>query len=278
MKKTILALGVFFCFFQSGSYAQDAKTNLLGIHWGTGNLQRQDIRFSPFIHKPWSAFNLGLSYEHTGKQFHRVYARFGWYKSMIGEPYAYTNTIEDPPKQVETLPHNFNILDLDYTLGFSLKKSAKSAFWLGGKMRNLINQGPYEYGPSAIGSYNFNFSLDVWSGYSYSFSDKHSLKAELSLPLITWVASSPYLGQDSNYINNSSSLSVMKILGRYIADGELQSWGTIQRVDLQLGYKYRLSERWIMKAEYNLHFNTSNTPQPFTSIENVLLLGAQIKL
>ena len=278
MKKTILILGITLLLYQSNSYAQSEKTNYLGLHWGVGNLQRQDIRFSPFIFKPWSAFNLGLSYEHTGKQFHRVYARFGWYKAMVGEPFKFIDTIEDPPIETETLPHNFNILDLDYTLGFSLKKSAKSAFWLGGKMRNLINQGPYEYGPSAIGSYNFNFSLDVWSGYSYSFSDKHSLKAELSLPFITWVASSPYLGQDSNYINNSSSLSVMKILGRYIADGELQSWGTIQRVDLQLGYKYRLSERWIMKAEYNLHFNTSNRPQPFTSIENVLLLGAQIKL
>jgi hypothetical protein len=278
MKKILIIILLAAVFLPGRTLAQDEKTNALALSWGVGNLQRQDIRFSPFVFKPWSAFNLGLSYEHTGKQFHRVYARFGWYKAMIGEPFKYTDTIEDPPLETETLPHNFNILDLDYTLGFTTLRTAKTELLIGGKVRNLINQGPYEYGPSSIGAYNFFFGIDAWSAYRYKINDKHSLKAEISLPLFAWVASSPYLGQDSEYIMNSSSVSTMNILGSYIAAGEMQSWGTFQRVDFQLGYIYQLSERWKLKAEYNLDFCSMNQPQPYTSIENLFLFSAQIKL
>ena len=236
MKKLILSLALFYMVTIPNLMGQTAKTKRLGLHWGVGNLQRQDIRFSPFVHKPWSAFNLGLSYEHQGEQFHRVYARFGWYKAMVGKPYSYVNTIENPPQEYETLPHNFNILDLDYTLGFSIDKTSKAELFLGGKVRNLINQGPYDYGNSAVGAYNFSFGLDLWSGFHYKISKKHLVKAELSIPVITWVAASPYLGQNDEYIMNSSSLSTMKIVGSYISAGEIQSWGKLQRIDFQAGY------------------------------------------
>ena len=277
MKTTKIILLLLFLWTFNG-YSQDAKTNSLTLNWGVGNLHRQDVNFSPFIHKSWSGLNLGLVYEHTGKQYHRVYSRFGRYTAFHEGPFTYNTEEKGELKQVETLPHSFNMLDLNYTLGFKVMSSEKVTILLGGQARNLLNIGDYEYGNSGIGFYNFAFGIDVWSSAKYKLSDKHSLGAELSLPIFSWVTRSPYLGQDDQYFRDVAKNKVFDSIGNYLRRGELQSWGGFQRVDFQMNYTYALSEKWNLKATYSLNMNFSKTPQSYTSIENVLMIGAQINL
>lgn len=278
MKKYFFITGLLCLFLTHQGSGQELKTNKIEVLWGVGNLQRQDINFSPFIHKSWSFFNPGIRYEHQGKQYHRVYARFGWYKSMIGKPFTYNSQLSDTWEPVETQPHNFNILDLNYALGFYAVKSDKSTLALGPQIRNLLNQGPYAYGETEIGAYNFSFGIDFWARYEHFISSKHMISAELSLPLLAWVAESPYLGQDGQYMMDSMPFSTFKIIGNYISRGKIESWNDFQRVDLQLGYAYTVNDRWNLLAEYKLNVSHSATPSYFSSIENVFLFGAALKL
>ena len=199
---------------------------------------------------------------------------------MVGDSFTYLDNHSITGEEIvfETIPHNFNILDLDYSIGFRASSNSQSELVVGPKVRNLLNQGNFEYGPSGIGYYYFTFGLDFWARYQYRVGDDHLLNAELSLPVLAWVARSPYLGQDSNYINNSSPLSSLAIVGNYIKDGALQSWGKFQRVDLKLGYTYEVNSRLNLQADYNLNFNKTDVPSGYTSIENYLLIGAILKL
>ena len=277
MKTTEITV-ILLCLWSMSGYSQEIKTNSLTLNWGVGSLQRQDINFSPFNIKSWSGLNLGLVYEHSGKQYHRVYSRFGGYTGFYEGSFTYDTYIDEELRQVETLPHSFNILDLNYTLGFKVKSTDKVEVLVGGQVRNLLNVGDYEYGDSGIGFYNFAFGIDAWTGVKYKLSEKHTLGAELSLPLFSWVTRSPYLGQNDEYFADVAKNKVFDSIGNYIRRGELQSWGGFQRVDFQINYSYLLSDRWSLKATYNLNMNFSKIPQSYTSIENVLMFGAQIKL
>lgn len=275
MKTTKITL-LLLCIWSFNGYSQDGKTNSLTLNWGVGNLHRQDINFSPFIHKSWSALNVGLTYEHTGKQYHRVYSRFGRYTAFHKDEFTYLPFREEG--SISTLPHIFMILDLNYTLGFDVISNKKLSLLVGGQVRNLLNIGDYEYADSGIGFYNFAFGIDVWTGLDFAITNKHSLGAELSLPLFSWVTRSPYLGQDDQYFRDVAKNKVFDSIGNYIRRGELQSWGGFQRVDFQMKYAYALSEKWNLKATYSLGMNFSKSPQSYSSIENVLMIGAQINL
>lgn len=278
MKKIPIIILLVTVFLQGSTLAQVEKTNAISLSWGIGNLKRQDVNFSPFIIKSWSALNLGLVYEHSGRQYHRVYSRFGGYTGYHEGSFTYNTEEKGELKQVETLPHSFNVLDLNYTIGFKVPSQDKFKILIGGQARNLLNIGDYEYGNSGIGFYNFAFGIDAWTSFNYALSSKHSLGVELSLPLFSWVTCSPYLGQDDQYFRDVAKNKVFDSVGNYIRRGELQSWGGFQRVDLQLNYTYALSEKWNLKATYTLNMNFSKTPQSYSSIENVLMFGAQINL
>ena len=279
MKKLILSLLLIYMVVIPDLQAQTEKTNKLGLHWGIGHLQRQDINFSPFIYNPTTAFNLGFTYEHKGKHFHRVYSRFGRYKDWFnGQAYDYSVDWSGEWESVELLPNSFNILDLNYAFGVEMISKNNLSILLGGQARNLLNQGVYDYGNHGIGYYNFSFGIDVWSGLNYIISDKHSIGAELSLPIIAWVTKSPYLGQDDEFFDNNRDTNTFNILGNYIKSGRIESWGQTQRIDLQLVYSYKLGERWALNGRYALNMNTFNSPNRYRSVEHILLIGAEIKL
>lgn len=273
MKKILITILLVTVFLQGSTYAQVEKTNAISLSWGIGKLKRQDVNFSPFVFNPKSSLNVSFDYEHTGKLYQRVYTRFGNYSDTNGDPFNY---LSDMYGQVETLPHTFNILDLNYTLGFKTISNDKLTLLVGGQVRNQLNVGDYNYGESGIGYYNFAFGLDLWSGLDYKLTNKHHIGAELSLPLVSWVTRSPYLGQDDQYFKDIAKNKVFDSIGNYIANGELQSWESFQRFDFQLKYRYAISDKWSLKASYNLSMNFSNLPQSYTSIENLVLFGAQL--
>lgn len=276
MKKILIIILLVTVFIQGSIYAQVEKTNAISLSWGIGNLKRQDVNFSPFIINPSSATNVSFAYEHMGKVYQRVYTRFGNYSDTYDDPFNYLGDIDGQTESLETLPHTFNILDLNYTLGYKTISNEKLTLLVGGQLRNLLNVGDYNYGESGIGYYNFAFGLDLWSSLDYSLTDKHYVGTELSLPVVSWVTRSPYLGQDDEYFKAVAKNKVFNSIGNYIADGELQSWGSFQRVDFQLKYRYAINDKWSMKASYNLSMNFSKIPQSYTSIENLFQFGAQL--
>lgn len=255
--------------------SQGLKTNTLTLQWGLGNLKRQDVNFSPMINNSWSVLNIGLMYEHTGKLYQRASARFGSYSAFSNESFDYYSFITD--EWETTQPNSHNILDLDYVLGFNIYSKDKVSVTIGPKARNLLNVGEYVYADTGTGYYNFAFGVDFWGRVNYSLAPKHTLAAEISLPVFAWVTRSPYLGQDDEYFSDVASNKVFETIGNYIKRSTLQSWGKFQRIDFQVNYSYALSNKWNLTADYMLHMNFSSIPDSYTSIENTLLIGAQLK-
>jgi hypothetical protein len=57
----LMAPGMVFC--------QEDKQRQLTISWGAGNLVRQDLIFSPMIHKDFSTMHFSVGYERKKKAY-----------------------------------------------------------------------------------------------------------------------------------------------------------------------------------------------------------------
>jgi len=264
----------------SGLKAQDEKPgstegpfNSIGLFWGIGNLKKQDMMFSPFTHQDWSPVNVVLSYERSAKLEHRVYFRYGHYSAHTGDLYSYQYDGETYPKY----EHSFSLADLNYSLGYKLEGNEQWSFILGGRFRNRFQISYYEFGPASHFGYHIPIGLDAWFNASFDPGTRQRFEANLTLPLFSYVARSPYLGQDDWYLERISVHGDLKIFFQHLASGELQSWGTSQIADLELRYHYDLSERWGLGAAYLFSMNLNSSPLKYISYEHLFTAGITYK-
>ena len=101
---------------------EQARVNSLGLSWGMGNIMRQDLTVSPFIHQEWSPINVRLVYERSRKLEQQASLKFGHYSPRIGEAYNYNSFYNG---EETTLPHDFTMIDINYALGFSVVENGK---------------------------------------------------------------------------------------------------------------------------------------------------------
>jgi hypothetical protein len=260
----------------SGLWAQENSdsasaeaANSIGIYWGTGNLEKQDLIFSPFVHQTWSPVNFTLNYERSAKLEQRATIRFGSYKAHTGDLFSYQLDGETYPK----LEHSFTRLDLNYSLGAEVAGNDQWKFILGGRFRNRFQISNYDYSAAGSFGYCLPIGLDGWFNLGYEPEGKHRFEMNLYLPLFSYVARSPYMGQDDEYMERISVHGDLKIFLNQLTSGQIQSWGTSQIVDLDLGYRYAISDRWELGAAYLFSMNLHSTPVRLSSYENLFLIG-----
>jgi len=256
-----------------GLRAQEEAENSLGLYLGVGKLKKQDLIFSPFVHQDWSPVNVVLNYRHSGKLEHRASFRYGHYSAYTGDLYNYAWDEITYTK----LEHSFTEVDINYSLGYKLTENEQWSFILGGRFRNRFQISYYDYGPSAQFAYHMPIGLDAWFNVNFDPGDKHHLEANLMLPLFSYVARSPYLGQDDAYLERISVHGDLKIFFQHLGSGELQSWGSSQILDFDLGYRYALSDRWELGAAYRFSVNLHASPLDFKSYESLFLIGSTFK-
>ncbi len=278
-KITILLAALVTCL--SGLRAQNESsnslnkpTNSIGIYWGTGNLKKQDLNFSPFVHQSWSPVNVILNYERSGKLEQRASIRFGSYGGNTGDLFTYQLDGETNTKY----GNSFTLIDLNYSLGVELIENEQWKFILGGRIRNRFHISDYDFGPAGPFGYYIPMGLDAWVNLKYNAGNKHRFDANLNLPLFSGVARSPYMGQDDGYLERISVHGDLKIFFEHVKTAEIQSWGTSQIVDLDLRYHYALNDRWELGAGYMFSMNLHSKPVKLTSYQHLFLIGTTIKL
>lgn len=252
--------------------AQDAKLNSLGINIGMGNLQKQDLIFSPFISRDWSPLNVLLEYGHKGKLDQKVSLRFGQYFYYVGESFSYFYRGTEYVKY----PHSFSNVDLTYSLSKSFIQTSQWKISSGGRIRNRFQISSYQFGESGQSSFHLSNGLDALLNIEYK-SDRHTLQSEIALPLFSYLARSPYTGQDDQYLEEIMVHGDLKVFVEHLKNGTFQSWGKSQMLDFKLGYEYALNEKWNFGITYLFSMNLHSTPLRYTSIENVLYLGTTLK-
>jgi len=90
-------------------------------------------------------------------------------------------------------------------------------------------------------SYIFIFYLAIYKAVFFTF-------------FISWLARSPYLVNDDEFIENTSSHSGFKTFTSFIGDGKLVSWNSWQSFDLEIKYLSHLNKKWQLGAAYLFEF------------------------
>jgi hypothetical protein len=135
----------------------------------------------------------------------------------------------------------------------------------------------FVYGRISSFGYYSAFGLGVFGRKEVSLSEKGKLSATLQFPIVTWLARSPYLVNDDEFIENISSHSGLKSFMAFIGDGGLVTWNKLQTFDLEVGYKYRLNEKFELGIAYLLEFSHANDPRNFLFYGNTLIFSGTFR-
>lgn len=251
---------------------QESK-NELQLKLGFGSIARQDLIFSPFIHKDITPVNIGLQYERKGNFYQQVSLRYASFAPILTDPYEF---IDNNETEV-TNPHYFTLIDLDYWFGKEIRASKKTATTLGAAFNADVQALNYSYGRVGSFGYYSSFGLGGFIKHSYKFNERSTVSGQLSLPLVSWLARSPYLVNDDEFIKNISSHSGVKTFFAFLGDGELVTLNTLQTLDFGINYSYSLNTKWNLGAAYLFEFLHSKEPKNLLSFRNSIYLTTSIK-
>ncbi len=274
MKHSILLL-LFTLLFLPGIAQRQNAHHTLQLHWGIGNITRQDFTVSPFVHQEWSPINFQLSYNRSKNLEQRLEVRMSIYNPSVVEPYPFNSFYNGLEPGLE---HHFASLELNYALGKNIHQGNKWNLIIGGKSRNQVSPSDYNFGPSATPSPLFlSFGLDVWLNVQYELSDQHTFQSNLSLPVFSYIYRAPYLGQDDQFFMSLTSHNGFTEFSEFVKDGHLRSWNSSQRVDFDIRYAYVLTNRWNIGMTYLLAMNFNQLPTKYSQVESVIFISGEYK-
>jgi hypothetical protein len=265
---TTIWLATLTCFAQ-----EQEKQNMFSLNVGPGFIARQDLIFSPLIHKSFTFLNVGIAYTREAKLFQKASLRFGNFNPMVATPYNFTIHGETHT----AYPHSFNVIDLDYLIGKNVKEFQKSTLAVGGLFTMDVQAMNYVYGRTSSFGYYSLLGLGMFGRHQYSLTKKSKIATTLQLPFINWLARSPYLVNDDEFIENTSSHSGFKTLISFIGDGQFVTWNRMQTFDLEINYIYDLNERWKFGAGYVFEFIHSSQPRNLLSYRQSINLSANFR-
>lgn len=256
----------------SSLQAQDI-TNSIQLQMGLSNIVRQDLIFSPFIHNDLSPINVGIRYQGEKTFYQNLHLRFSSLKPSLIDPYEFYDNNEIK----QTGPHNFTVIDLDYWIGKEFRRSEKSATKAGIAFNADIQALNYVYGRFSNFGYYSAIGLGGFMSHTYNINEKNKITGQIALPIFSWLARSPYLVNDDEFIENISSHSGTKTFFAFIGDGNFATLNKLQTLDFRLNYTYKLNDRWEFGCDYLFEFIHSKEPRNLLSYRNSIFLNTTFK-
>lgn len=252
--------------------AQEDTFSQLTLSLGPASITRQDLIFSPFKHSDFSPVAGELKYEKNRKIHQFVRLGYAGFSAGITTPYDYL--LDD--SLVTAQPHSFTFVGLDYGMGHWIGKRKNSL--IGGSINVDIQAMTYQYGLFSFFGYYANFGLAAWYKHIFQLADRHRLTAQIEVPLVSWMARSPYLINDDEFIENIYSHNGFTTFFAYLGDGELVTWDKLQTVNAGLDYQYSLSDKWSIGAGWQFAFIHAREPLPLTSVQHnfMLMIGMRM--
>lgn len=262
------------CCLVGFSQAQRDSLPQLTLSFGPAHLSRQDLLFSPFVHNDVAPFTMGLRYEKNKKVHQFVRLDYAGFSAGIVTPYDY---LLDGAAET-AYPHSFTFIGLDYGQGYWIGGNDKTQSLLGGSINVDIQAMTYQYGRFSFFGYYANFGLGAWYKHIFQLTDRHRLTAQIEVPLVSWMARSPYLVNDDEFIENIYSHNGFTTFFAYLGDGELVTWNKLQTVNAGLEYQYALSDKWTIGAGWQFAFIHASKPLALTSVQNNLSVVVGLRL
>ncbi len=254
--------------------AQAERERFLMLSGGVSMLSRQDLIYSPFIHVDNSGHSYNIRYQKKKKLFQFIDIGLSYNTSQIAE-----NLELDMDDHVHMImPHEFLFLHLHYGIGKSIRRMPAFEEHMGIALKIDLQAGFYNFSLSSMFGYFISESANIWYRRSYQISDRHCFSIQADIPLISWLSRPPYLAEDDEFIKNISSHNSGKIIMAFIGDGKLTTWDKLQRLNLQLGYTYRLSDVLSLGADYRFEFIHHADPRELHSTRQQFNLTAVTKI
>lgn len=247
--------------------------NALELTYGFRHYQRQDLTFSPLIFKGLAPLNLGLAYQKSDEKSQtNVGLNLAGFASRSVAAFDYTKWNEPAP--LTTLPSNFWLIDLGASHLRKVGGESGRSDWYGGLSLNL-QMGALFYDFAEYGTFGYTTiaSLSPTVAGKWSFGEKNSLQFSAKLPLLNWLARSPYAINDDDFIERQSSHRGLKTLLRLSADGHLASLGQVQAGSFSAKFQRKINEKWAASLGYDFALLRSQDPHPLTAIENGVVVG-----
>lgn len=254
-------------------YAQDEKAeNSLGLQYGIHFLSRQDQLFSPMVYHAVSPLNGNLNFMNQKEnRIHWAELEFNLYDASWHEPYNY-QTGFDSIETHTTLPTGYTVVSLRYSFLKSVSEAPSLKLYAGGISDNQINAIDNQYAQFSTFGYFAHLSLAPVVKASYAISGKHQLEVVAWLPLISWISRSPYAVNDDEYMQDNADHNGVKTFFRYLGDGNIHLINRYQQFNLNVGYSYLLSNRWLIGAEYRFEFMRDTKPLTMISYQHFINL------
>jgi hypothetical protein len=189
---------------------------------------------------------------------------------MIAKPYEFKFHGESE----SAYPHTINFFDLNYQWG---KPGKHDKFVIGGYFFTDIQVMNYAYGRITNFGYFATLGIGLFGTYNVQISKHSKLIPTLRLPIFAWLARSPYLVNDDEFIDNISSHSGFKTFTAFLGDGQLTSWNNAQQLDFELNYSYSINNRWRVGAGYLFEFIHVSSSRNLLSFRNSLNFSTTLK-
>ncbi|SFT39546.1 hypothetical protein SAMN05216474_0319 [Lishizhenia tianjinensis] len=259
-----------------GMFTSALAQKSVGLSWGTGHLQRQDLSFSSMKHSTISPLNLTGTFNYQNSfQEHLIQIGFATYSPSLVEPFTFYTEGGDSSTSYR---HNFKQLNLGYTFLYTIYENGNLKVKAGLNQENRLIASEYYYAISSSFSYYFSFGVNaaVKAEYAWKEENKFTLMGRASL--FAFNARSPYLGIDDHYLEDNYSHKSFNAFLNYISNARFQSLGKYQYLDILMVYDRTLNDKWSFNASYQLGLNFNQSPTHFASVLNVLYLGMNYTL
>jgi hypothetical protein len=271
MKKLLLIIVLWLLTMNSNGQEHSGR-NTISFNFGSGYIVRQDLIFSPVTHKDFSFLNLGFEYQRDAFYHQKLKVGFATFTPGITVPFEFSEHGESKTAS----PHYFTLFDLDYLIGKSISKNENPVI-LGLLFSTDIQLLDYVY--ARIGNFGYFSSIGLGGFVKKEFriSDKSSVSGKLQMPLINWLARSPYLVNDDEFIENISFHSDFKSFWEFLKDGKWNTLNHLQIFNLEFKYHYEINHRWGIGAGYSFEFTHAVNPRNLLSFRNWFNLSVNLK-
>lgn len=167
---------------------------------------------------------------------------------------------------VETGPTGSTLVDLRVAHGRRVLDRAWT-LEVGGSFTTHLEQHYYPYGFTGVANYLGTLSLSPWVEAGFEPGKRHHVSVEAWLPVLTWVARSPYAVHDDEYLWHTRDTNPLAVASRFIGAGEMSTPLSYQSVHLRTTWSIDLSEHLGLLVAGRLDAVHLTDPSPLAELQ-----------
>jgi len=179
-----------------------------------------------------------------------------------GPDWTYTRDGET----IEAGPTGTTLVDLRYAHGRRVVDGAWTV-QVGGTFVTHLEQHYYPYGFTGVSNYLGTLTLSPWAEASVDLGKRQHFAVEAWVPLLAWVARSPYAVHDDEYLWHNRDTNPVFIAARYIGAGSLASPLSYQSGHLRATWSLDVSDHLAVLVAGRLDALHLTDPSPLTELQ-----------